>query len=138
MAAGIPIRFKMSPHLAERVRAVCEYLNLTAEGLAEYALEQEVTRQEVYKIRDEITIQEIGKNILGEGQSLHIQVRDENDEYPEGSLLALALERAHDFWVMGRGTQALLDELEERAAEAEQQEEVDQAAEEADSPADEN
>ncbi|MCH8881953.1 MAG: hypothetical protein IIA41_00485 [SAR324 cluster bacterium] len=80
MAAGIPIRFKMSPHLAERVRAVCEYLNLTAEGLAEYALEQEVTRQEVYKIRDEITIQEIGKNILGEGQSLHIQVRDENDE----------------------------------------------------------
>ncbi|MFB3067523.1 MAG: Lon protease family protein, partial [Planctomycetota bacterium] len=58
-------------------------------------------------------------------------VRDENDEYPEGSLLALALERAHDFWVMGRGTQALLDELEERAAEEEQQEEVDQAAEEA-------
>ena len=80
MAAGTPIRFQLNPRLTERVQAVCEYLNLTPEGLAEYALEQEVTRQEVYKIRDEITIQEIGKNILGEGQSLQIQVGDDNDE----------------------------------------------------------
>ena len=58
-------------------------------------------------------------------------LRDENDEYPEGSLLALALERAHDFWLKGRGTQALLDELEERAGEEEEQDEADQAAEEA-------
>jgi hypothetical protein len=42
-------------------------------------LEQEITRQEIRFIKDEITIQEINRNILSRGQSLQLPLDEENE-----------------------------------------------------------
>jgi ATP-dependent Lon protease len=55
--------------------------------------------------------------------------RDEEDAYPEDTLLALALERAHEYWLKAKGAHALLLG-EEEEEEEEEEERVDQAAEE--------
>ncbi|MFQ5845149.1 MAG: Lon-insertion domain-containing protein, partial [Planctomycetota bacterium] len=56
--------------------------------------------------------------------------RDQEDAYPEGTLLALALQKTHEYWLKAKGALALLEEEEEEEGEEEQQ--VDRAAEESD------
>jgi hypothetical protein len=73
------IQIELRHELIERAEELCQYLNIDLESLAEYALEQEITRQEIRRIKDEITIQEINRNILGGGQSLNVLLREEHE-----------------------------------------------------------
>lgn len=82
MAGEMTVRIRLGPHVVERMQEICEYLNLSPAAFAAYAVEQEVNRQELNRIKDEITIQEIGKYILKEGQSLNIDVEVEGDGGP--------------------------------------------------------
>ena len=82
MSQELAVKIHLRGSLAERVRIVCGQLDLTPEGFAEYALEQEVTRQEICKIKDEITIQEIDRHILGQGQTLNIPLAEEDAALP--------------------------------------------------------
>lgn len=66
--------------MAQRLNSISEYLQIPAEGFATYAIEQEINRQEINRLKDEITIQEINNNILGKGQSITIHMVDENKE----------------------------------------------------------
>jgi len=82
MSQELAVKIHLRGSLAERVGNICAQLELTPAGFAEYALEQEVTRQEIYKIRDEITIQEIDRHILGKGQTLNIPLAEEDRALP--------------------------------------------------------
>lgn len=73
------IRIDVEGKLAQRMGEVCEQLNVSPESFAGYAIEQEVTRQEIRFIKEEITIQEINRNILGDGQSLQLPLEEENE-----------------------------------------------------------
>ena len=73
------IRIDVEGKLRERMSDVCDYLNVSPESFTEYAIEQEITRQEIHRIKDEITIQEINRNILNEGQSLQIPLDEEHE-----------------------------------------------------------
>lgn len=73
------LRVEVDGKLAERMSDVCEQLKISPEVFAGYSIEQEVTRQEIRFIKDEITIQEINRNILGGGQSLQLPLEAENE-----------------------------------------------------------
>jgi len=73
------IRVEVEGKLEERINDACNQLNVSPENFARYAIEQEVTRQEIRFIKDEITIQEINRNILGDGQSLQVPLEAENE-----------------------------------------------------------
>jgi hypothetical protein len=82
MSRQLALKIHLRGPLAQRVEEVCAQLELTPEGFVEYALEQELTRQEIYKIKDEITIQEIDRHILGQGQTLNITSAEEDAALP--------------------------------------------------------
>jgi hypothetical protein len=82
MRDELAVKVHLRGSLAQRVGEVCAHLELTPEGFAEYALEQEVARQEIHKIKDEITIQEIDRHILGAGQTLNIPLAEEDAAFP--------------------------------------------------------
>ena len=73
------IRIDLEGKIAERMDDVCEFLRVTPESFVNYAVEQEITRQEIRQIKDEITIQEITRDILGNGQSLQIPLGEEEE-----------------------------------------------------------
>jgi predicted transcriptional regulator len=82
MSDEVALRLQIRGTLAQRVEEICDQLQLTPEGFAEYALEQEVTRQEIHRIKDEITFQEINRHILGEGQTLNVPLAEEEEALP--------------------------------------------------------
>ena len=74
------MQINLEPRMAQRLNSISGYLQISPEGFLEYAIEQEIARQEIHRLKDEITIQEINKNILGDGQSFPIQLVNENKE----------------------------------------------------------
>ena len=74
------MQINLEPQMAQRLNSISGYLQISPAGFLEYAIEQEIARQEIHRLKDEITIQEINKNILGDGQSFPIQLVNENKE----------------------------------------------------------
>jgi hypothetical protein len=91
MSRDLAMKIHLRGSLAERVGSVCGQLELTPEGFTEYALEQELTRQEINRIKDEITIQEIDRHILGQGQSLNVPSAEEDAALPRLSTCEMCM-----------------------------------------------
>ena len=63
-----------------RMEEVCNLLHLSEDDFVKFAIENEIMRQEIHLVKDEITIQEINKNVLGQGQSLNFSLVEDNVE----------------------------------------------------------
>ena len=80
MVRGKKLEVIVDANMLARMKSVCDYLQLSPDGLMHYAIQQEITRQEIHMVKDEITMHEIDRNVLGSGQSLPVRIIEENDE----------------------------------------------------------
>ena len=74
MAADTKLTLPATRSLMVRIREACANLRMTPIAFIEYAVEQELNRQEIIRVKDEIAIQEIDRHILEDGQSLSVEV----------------------------------------------------------------
>jgi hypothetical protein len=74
------IKVKAGHHLMERIEEICRYLEVTPAHFIEYALASELTRQEAHRVKEDIALEEIRRNILGAGQSVGLAPEQEYDD----------------------------------------------------------
>lgn len=73
----ITIKVKAGEKLMERIKKASKELEVVPANFIEYAIENELQRHETQALREDITFEEIRKN-MGEGQSLEIHMDDED------------------------------------------------------------
>ena len=73
----ITIKVKAGEQLMERIKKVCKELEVVPANFIEFAIENELQRHETQALREDITFEEIRQGILDQGQSLEIQMDDE-------------------------------------------------------------
>ncbi|MBI3992434.1 MAG: hypothetical protein HY342_04105 [Candidatus Lambdaproteobacteria bacterium] len=71
------VSFSMSKALLERLEDIARYLNVPVDSLVEFAVEREVRRKEIERVKDEISEEEIRLNILPRGESIAPQLDGE-------------------------------------------------------------
>ena len=76
MKALTLVSFNISQALLQRLEEIAQYMNVSIDSLVEFALEREIHRKEVQRVKDEISIEEIRLNILREGETADAAVID--------------------------------------------------------------
>lgn len=71
------IKIKAGSALMDRIRNVAGYLDVTPAKFVEHAIESELRHQEAHQIKEDITLEELRKNVLSSGQSLEFSVDSE-------------------------------------------------------------
>lgn len=74
----ITIKVKAGAQLMNRIRKVCQDLEVKPANFIEYAIESELQRCENEALREDITLEEIRKGILAQGQSIEIHIGEED------------------------------------------------------------
>lgn len=88
-AALVTIKVKAGENLMKRIRKVCQDLDVLPANFIEFAIENELQRQESQTLREDITLEEIRQGILGPGQTMHIHTEDEGPSVCELCLTPL-------------------------------------------------
>jgi len=69
--------FNISNALLERLADIARYMQVPVDALVEFALERELRRKEIQRVKDEISIEEIRLHILREGESVEPVLTEE-------------------------------------------------------------
>ncbi len=73
----ISLKIRMNRSLVERLDDVSRERGIARDEIVFQAVEKELRRLEIEKVKEEITEIEIGKNILADGQSLNVPLSDD-------------------------------------------------------------
>ncbi len=90
-APSYTIKVKVGSALMERIENACGYLEVSPARFLQFAIENELHRQEVNRIKEEIALEEIRQNILGAGQTISFGI--EEDEEAGSAHCQLCLKR---------------------------------------------
>ncbi|MEE8435524.1 MAG: hypothetical protein V3S64_12120 [bacterium] len=74
----VTIKVKAGEQLMNRIRKVCQNLEVMPANFIEFAIEHELQRHETQALQEEITLEEIHKGIMVKGQSIEIDTGDED------------------------------------------------------------
>ena len=78
--ATYTVKVKIGQNLMERINKVSEFLDVNPANFVEYAIDKELQQQEQHRLREDITLEEIRKNILAVGQELSPDFHESHGE----------------------------------------------------------
>jgi len=73
------IKIKAGSALMDRIRAMADYLDVSAGHFVENAIESELHRQESHRTKEDITLAELQQHVLNTGQSLEVIMDSEGE-----------------------------------------------------------
>ena len=88
-APAVTIRVKAGHRLMERIQEACRRLDVSPGNFIEFAIENELSRQETASAQENQTLSELQQRLLNEGQLVTIHKDEMDDQHEDVCALCL-------------------------------------------------